>query len=209
MEIFYGFAATYTRFIPYIKKNHDYGVVIFVLTFNLLTASSYGVGDVLKTACDRFYTIVIGCVVTLFMSLLVFPNWSGEDLHHSIISRLECLAKSIEVCVNEYFDGEIQVCDGDINKSSEDQIYKGYEAVLDSKSTDERLVSDTENSDYESVELTPRVRIPLVWVKDYTLNLKNREGGELHNLVVFNSYYDPNTYVEAAKDVVKESGSRD
>jgi len=30
-----GAAATYIRFVPYIKKNYDYGVVIFLLTFNL------------------------------------------------------------------------------------------------------------------------------------------------------------------------------
>ena len=43
------------------------------------------------------------------------------------------------VCVNEYFnDYEIKE---NQDKSSEDPIYKGYKAVLDSKSTDETLVS--------------------------------------------------------------------
>jgi len=42
-------------------------------------------------------------------------------------------------CVNEYFNGEVEVS-RDI-KSSEGPIYKGYRAVLDSKSTDETLVS--------------------------------------------------------------------
>ena len=46
---------------------------------------------------------------------------------------------NIAACVNEYFYGEIEVS-GDI-KSSEGPIYKGYKAVLDSKSTDETLVS--------------------------------------------------------------------
>ncbi|WJX94919.1 Aluminum-activated malate transporter 12, variant 2 [Trifolium repens] len=123
-----GSAATYMRFIPSIKKNYDYGVVIFLLTFNLLTVSSYRDDHVLKMAHDRIFTIAIGCAVCLLMSLLVFPNWSGEDLHHSTAFKLEGLAKSIE---------EIEVS-GDI-KSSEDPIYKGYKAVLDSKSTDETL----------------------------------------------------------------------
>jgi len=92
-----GSAATYMRFIPCIKKNYDYGVVIFLLTFNLLTVSSNRVDHhVLKIARDRFYTIVIGCGVCLLMSLLVFPNWSGEDLHNSTASKLEGLAKSLE-----------------------------------------------------------------------------------------------------------------
>ncbi|MFQ6650891.1 hypothetical protein Gotur_022755 [Gossypium turneri] len=132
-----GTAATYMRFFPYIKKNYDYGVVIFLLTFNLITVSSYRVENVLKIVHDRFYAISIGCAICLFMSLLVFPIWSGEDLHNSTVGKLEGLAKSIEACVNEYFN------DPEINenqdKSSEDPIYKGYKAVLDSKSIDETL----------------------------------------------------------------------
>ncbi|MBA0806026.1 hypothetical protein Gohar_005501, partial [Gossypium harknessii] len=132
-----GTTATYMRFFPYIKKNYDYGVVIFLLTFNLITVSSYRVENVLKIAHDRFYTIVIGCGICLFMSLLVFPIWSGEDLHNSTVGKLEGLAKSIEACVNEYFnDSELKE---NQEKSSEDPIYKGYKAVLDSKSTDETL----------------------------------------------------------------------
>ncbi|CAL0311621.1 unnamed protein product [Lupinus luteus] len=132
-----GAIATYMRFIPYIKKNYDYGLVIFLLTFNLITVSSYRVESVLKMAHDRIYTIAIGCVICLLMSLLIFPNWSGEDLHNSTVYKLEGLAKSIEACVNEYFYGEIEAT-GEM-KLSEDLIYKGYKTVLDSKSTDEIL----------------------------------------------------------------------
>ncbi|KAK7252729.1 hypothetical protein RIF29_36899 [Crotalaria pallida] len=132
-----GAVATYMRFFPYIKKNYDYGLVIFLLTFNLITVSSYRVESVLKMAHDRIYTIAIGCAICLLMSLLIFPNWSGEDLHNSTVFKLEGLAKSIEACVNEYFYGEIEAT-RDI-KDSEDPIYKGYKAVLDSKSTDEIL----------------------------------------------------------------------
>lgn len=84
------------RFFPYIKKNYDYGVVIFLLTFNLITVSSYRVHNVLKIAQDRFYTIAIGCGICLLMSLVIFPNRSGEDLHNSTASKVEGLAKSIE-----------------------------------------------------------------------------------------------------------------
>ncbi|KAK8998071.1 hypothetical protein V6N11_012603 [Hibiscus sabdariffa] len=132
-----GFAATYVRFFPYIKKNYDYGVVIFLLTFNLITVSSYRVENVLKIAHDRFYAISTGCAICLFMSLVVFPIWSGEDLHNSTVGKLEGLAKSIEACVNEYFnDSEVKE---NQEKSEEDPIYNGYRAVLDSKSIDETL----------------------------------------------------------------------
>ncbi|KAG7952478.1 hypothetical protein I3843_12G061100 [Carya illinoinensis] len=132
-----GAAATYTRFFPFIKKNYDYGVVIFLLTFNLITVSSYRVENVLKIANERLYTIAIGCGICLFVTLLIFPNWSGQDLHNSTVSKLERLAKSIEACVKEYFnENNIETTE---NESSEDPIYEGYKGVLDSKSTDETL----------------------------------------------------------------------
>ncbi|MED6218228.1 hypothetical protein PIB30_025002 [Stylosanthes scabra] len=82
-------------------------------------------------------TIAIGCGLCLVMSLFVFPNWSGEYLHKSIISKLEGLANAIEVCVKEYFcESEIQSSEDD---SCEDPIYLGYKAVLDSKASEETL----------------------------------------------------------------------
>ncbi|KAL6554531.1 Aluminum-activated malate transporter 12 [Orobanche hederae] len=132
-----GTTATYIRFIPYIKKNYDYGVVIFLATFNLISVSSYRVHNVLQIAHARFYTVAVGCGICLLMSLFVFPIWSGQDLHDSTVSKLEGLAKSIQACVSEYFSNEETNTAED--KSSEDPIYKGYKAVLDSKSTDETL----------------------------------------------------------------------
>ncbi|PIA32716.1 hypothetical protein AQUCO_04400128v1 [Aquilegia coerulea] len=133
---FIGTAATYLRFFPKIKKNYDYGVVIFLLTFNLITVSSYRVHNVLKVAHERFYTIAIGVGICLLMSFLVFPNWSGEELHNSTVIKLESLARSIEACISEYFQDQEIVVEG---RSSEDPIYKSYKAVLDSKSIDETL----------------------------------------------------------------------
>ncbi|CAI0470969.1 unnamed protein product [Linum tenue] len=134
--IFIGWAAaTYLRFLPYVKKNYDYGVVIFLLTFNLITVSSFRVSNVMKIAHERLITIAIGCGICLFMSLLVFPIWSGQDLHNSTVNKLQGLAKSIEAVTEvreEESDEEDKSCD-------EDPIYKGYKAVLDSKSIDEAL----------------------------------------------------------------------
>ncbi|KAI3822142.1 hypothetical protein L1987_09724 [Smallanthus sonchifolius] len=69
------------------------------------------------------------------MSLLIFPIWSGEDLHNFSVSKIEGLAKSIQACVDDYFSDR-EPCD----KAIEDPIYENYKAVLDSKSTDETLV---------------------------------------------------------------------
>nr|XP_043613439.1 aluminum-activated malate transporter 12-like [Erigeron canadensis] len=132
-----GATSTYLRFFPSVKKNYDYGVVIFLLTFNLITISSYRVDDVLKIARERLYTMAIGSGVCILMSLFVFPIWSGEDLHNSTVSKLEGLAKSIEDCVNEYFSDREP--DAGKDKLTEDSIYNNYKSVLDSKSTDETL----------------------------------------------------------------------
>ncbi|CAJ1977682.1 unnamed protein product [Sphenostylis stenocarpa] len=130
-----GAVTTYVRFIPHIKKNYDYGVMIFLLTFNLITVSSYRVDNVWAIAKDRIATIAIGGGLCLVMSLLIFPNWSGQELHNSTISKLEGLANSIQACVVRYFnDSETQ------DDESDDLIYKGYKAVLDSKSKDETLI---------------------------------------------------------------------
>ncbi|KAF7810559.1 aluminum-activated malate transporter 12-like [Senna tora] len=140
---FVGASTTYVRFIPYMKKNYDYGLLIFLLTFNLITVSSYRINNVWNIAEDRISTIAIGCGLCLLMSLVVFPNWSGEDLHNFTISKLEGLANSIEACVMEYFDdSEKQASEEeeeDDETCEEDPIYKGYKAVLDSKATDETL----------------------------------------------------------------------
>ncbi|KAL5724331.1 Aluminum-activated malate transporter 12 [Ranunculus cassubicifolius] len=121
-----GTAATYMRFFPYIKKNYDYGVVIFLLTFNLITVSSYRVHNVMEVAHERFYTIAIGVGICLLMSLFFFPNWSGEDLHNTTIFKLESLAKSIEACISECF--QVQVI-AEEERSSEDPIYNSYKAL--------------------------------------------------------------------------------
>ncbi|XP_077235271.1 aluminum-activated malate transporter 12-like [Tasmannia lanceolata] len=131
-----GAIATYLRFFPNLKKNYDYGIVIFLLTFNLITVSSFRVHNVLKIAHERLYTIAIGCGICLFMTLLVFPNWSGEDLHNSMVFKLEALASSVEACVKGYFhDADIELIGCESFKDQK----RSYKNVLDSKSMEETL----------------------------------------------------------------------
>nr|GMD76801.1 aluminum-activated malate transporter 12-like [Ipomoea batatas] len=139
LEFTAGSIGTYMRFLPYIKKNYDYGVVIFLLTFNLITVSSYRVENILKMAHQRFYTIAMGCAICLLMSLFIFPFWSGEDLHNSTVHKFDGLAKSIQECVKGYFSDEEKEIGETESPDSEDPIGKGYKAVLDSKSSDENL----------------------------------------------------------------------
>ncbi|XP_010055344.2 aluminum-activated malate transporter 12 [Eucalyptus grandis] len=132
-----GAAVTYMRFLPTIKKNYDYGVMIFILTFSLILVSNYRIDDTTRMARDRFYTIVIGCGICLFLSLLIFPTWSGDDLHKSTIAKLEGLAQSVEACVGEYFgDAQTKEIQDELLK---DSIDENCIKVLDSKYTDETM----------------------------------------------------------------------
>ncbi|CAN0852328.1 Aluminum-activated malate transporter 12 [Linum grandiflorum] len=50
-------------FFPCLKKYYDYGDVIFLLTFNLITVSSF-----------RISNVSIGCAICLFMTLVVLTE---------------------------------------------------------------------------------------------------------------------------------------
>ncbi|KAI4377962.1 hypothetical protein MLD38_015512 [Melastoma candidum] len=133
-----GTVATFMRFFPDIKKNYDYGVVVFLLTFNLILVSSYKVDNVTKMGMDRFYTIAIGCGICLSLSLVFFPAWSGDDLRKSTITRLEGLADFFRACVEEYFDDNLAPEEKTLRISS-DSVDENCRKALDSKSLDETL----------------------------------------------------------------------
>ncbi|XP_039168743.1 LOW QUALITY PROTEIN: aluminum-activated malate transporter 12 [Eucalyptus grandis] len=131
-----GAAATYVRFIPTIKK-YDYGVLVFILTFGMILVANYQVDNTTSMVRDRFYTIAIGCGICLFLSLLILPTWSGDDLHKSTITKLEGLAKSVEASVGDYFgDAQRKEIQDELPKDSIDQ---NCIKVLDSKNTDETM----------------------------------------------------------------------
>ncbi|CAI8601712.1 unnamed protein product [Vicia faba] len=132
-----GSLAFFIRYLACIPGQIFQAIFIGAAVFLLGAAATYRVDNVWTIGKDRMITITIGVVLCLMMTILVFPNWSGEELHNSTISKLEGLANSIEVSVMEYFyDFEKQENEDD---SCEDPIYKCYEAILDSKAKDETL----------------------------------------------------------------------
>lgn len=70
--------------------------MIFILTFNLVIVSGLRAEEVLELARDRLSTIGMGFAVCIFISLLVFPSWASDELHDSISSKFQDLAKAIE-----------------------------------------------------------------------------------------------------------------
>lgn len=133
-----GAGATYLRFLPNIKRKYDYGVLIFLLTFNMITVSGFRFDNGFRVAYERLATIAIGFAICLVISLIVFPIWAGEDLHKSIILKIEGLSKTIEGCVVQYLKDPDVLDPGEI---AEDQIRQGYRNVLDSKTSEESLAA--------------------------------------------------------------------
>lgn len=88
--------ATFSRFIPIVKTRFDYGVSVFILTFSLVSVSGYRVEELFMLARYRLSTIAIGVSLCMLISMLIWPVWAGEDLHHLITRNMEKLACSLD-----------------------------------------------------------------------------------------------------------------
>ncbi|XP_058223664.1 aluminum-activated malate transporter 10-like [Rhododendron vialii] len=130
-------AATFSRFIPTIKARFDYGAMIFILTFSLVSLSGYRVDELLTMAQNRVSTILLGTSICILISVLLCPVWAGNELRLLVNSNSEKLADSLEGCVAEFFSNGIG------NTSNEDSSKKlqAYKCVLNSKGTAESLAN--------------------------------------------------------------------
>ncbi|XP_022890697.1 aluminum-activated malate transporter 2-like [Olea europaea var. sylvestris] len=128
-------AVTFIRFYPKLKARYDYGLLIFILTFCLISVSGYRDDEVLEMAHERLSTILIGGAAALIVCVLICPIWAGEDLHNLVAGNIENLGTFLEGFGCEYF----QTLDDKLQdqKASLD----GYKSVLNSKSTEESLAN--------------------------------------------------------------------
>ena len=88
--------STFVRFFPKIKVRYDYGLLIFILTFSMISVSGFRDNEILELAHQRLSTIIIGGSSCIIISILVFPVWAGEDLHNLIALNMENLANFLE-----------------------------------------------------------------------------------------------------------------
>ncbi|KAL5545709.1 hypothetical protein UlMin_005396 [Ulmus minor] len=130
-------AATFTRFFPRIKARYEYGIVIFILTFSMITVSGYRVENLLEMANQRLFTILIGGATCIIISISVCPVWAGQDLHNLIANNLDKLANYLEGFGGEYFQ---VVEEGEMVKNDK-SFLQGYKNLLNSKSTEESLAN--------------------------------------------------------------------
>jgi len=79
-----------------VKKTFDYGVMIFILTFNWVVLSGLHCEKVIELARERLSTIGVGIGICFFTSLFISPVWAGEDLHYALASELDILAYCVK-----------------------------------------------------------------------------------------------------------------
>ena len=89
-------AATFSRFIPNIKARFDYGAMIFILTFSLVSVSGYRVVELLDMAQQRISTIIIGTSLCIIVSTIICPIWAGQELFVLITGNMDKLANCLE-----------------------------------------------------------------------------------------------------------------
>ncbi|KAA8520366.1 hypothetical protein F0562_014622 [Nyssa sinensis] len=80
-----------------------FGFLLRLLAEIAAAMGTYHAHSAFHAITERLYTIAIGCGIALITSLFILPNWSGEYLHKSIISKFEELAKLLQECVDGYF----------------------------------------------------------------------------------------------------------
>ncbi|KAF3791680.1 Aluminum-activated malate transporter 13 [Nymphaea thermarum] len=133
-----GATATRFRFVPTIKRRYDYGIVVFLLTYNLVAVSGHREEQIMRLASDRLAMIAFGFTVTIMISLIIFPVSAGDELHKSLVSKFKNIKGSLEECIDEIFkdvDGK--------EKPQTRSTSKSYISVMHSKSADELMPSDS------------------------------------------------------------------
>ncbi|MED6198282.1 hypothetical protein PIB30_064732 [Stylosanthes scabra] len=134
----FGAIATYFRMIASIKKRYEYGVMILILTFNLVLMSVVREEQqVWEIACDRLLTIVIGFIISISVSCFFFPLWSSDQFHHSTLSTFQQLAYAIQGCLEDY----MKFANEKENEAAATTNFTFCKSLMNSKSKDELLVN--------------------------------------------------------------------
>jgi hypothetical protein len=93
---------TFLRFIPQMKARYDYGLLIFNLTFCMISVSGYRDDKVLLMGFERVCTIIIGSCTAVAVCVFIRPVWIGVELHDQITANMEKLANFLEGTVHLY-----------------------------------------------------------------------------------------------------------
>ncbi|WRX31981.1 Aluminum-activated malate transporter - like 10 [Theobroma cacao] len=134
-----GASFTFLRFLPEMKVKYDFGLMVFILTFCLISILSYR-EELLIIALQRLLTIVVGSCAAIFVSIIIFPVWIGEDLHNLVAANLEKLGTFLEGNLAgfgaEYFSVPQE------GVSIQEKLFpRRYKSVLTSQESEENMAS--------------------------------------------------------------------
>ncbi|KAJ0229933.1 Aluminum-activated malate transporter 10 [Hirschfeldia incana] len=134
----FAFTATYSRLVPSFKSRFDYGAMIFILTFSLVSVGGYRVDKLFDMAQQRASTIAIGTTICIVITVFLCPIWAGSQLHRLVQCNFVKLADSLDGCVEEYF----KMKDISTNEDKETNMkLQGFKCVLNSKGTEEAMAN--------------------------------------------------------------------
>ncbi|XP_009334484.2 aluminum-activated malate transporter 9-like [Pyrus x bretschneideri] len=97
------FMKLWPSLVPY-----EYGFRVVLFTYCLIVVSGYrlSMGNPMRTAMDRLYSIAIGGFVAVLVNVLVCPIWAGEQLHKELVNNFNSVADSLEDCVRKYLEDD-------------------------------------------------------------------------------------------------------
>ncbi|KAJ0235985.1 hypothetical protein HA466_0260020 [Hirschfeldia incana] len=131
--------ATFVRFFPRVKATFDYGMLIFILTFSLISLSGFRDEEILDLVESRLSTVLVGGVSCILIAIFVCPVWAGQDLHSLLASNLETLSHFLQEFGDEYFEASE---DGNIKEvEKRRRNLERYKSVLNSKSDEDALAN--------------------------------------------------------------------
>ncbi|KAL4611227.1 hypothetical protein ACB092_08G107600 [Castanea dentata] len=129
-------AVTFVRFFPTMKTRYDYGLLIFILTFSLVSVSSYREDKVLRMAHQRVTTIIVGSFIAIATCICIRPVWIGEELQNLVANNIEKLGNFLQGFSGEYFK-----ISEDGQPLSDKPFLQGYKSLLTSKNTEETMAN--------------------------------------------------------------------
>jgi hypothetical protein len=85
------FMKLWPSLVPY-----EYGFRVILFTYCLIIVLGYRMGNPIRTAMDRLYSIAIGAFIAVLVNVTICPIWAGEQLHKELVNNFNSLADSLE-----------------------------------------------------------------------------------------------------------------
>ncbi|XP_018728608.2 aluminum-activated malate transporter 10-like [Eucalyptus grandis] len=126
-------AATFSRFMPSVKAQFNYGAMMFILTFSLVLLSGYRVDKLFEVANQRLSTRVIGTSLCILVGVPISPirpvmNFTGSSIEtwRSSLNLSKSTFRTIRACFRANRDNskKTQACQWVLNsKASEESTH--------------------------------------------------------------------------------------